>query len=94
MSKRADQLTKILKSIHDEGNPFVAAGVIDEDCMGILMSGKPHQIVNIITLVLAQIEDQYGVPYKDMAKAIKKRQKDIPNAFRKEMEEKNDGKNH
>lgn len=93
MSKRADQLTKIVKSIHDEGNPFVAAGVIDEGCMGILMSGKPHQIVNIITLVLAQIEDQYGVPYKDMAKAIKKRQKDIPDAFKKEMEEKNDGKN-
>lgn len=93
MSKRADQLAKIVKSIHDEGNPFVAAGVIDEDCMGILMSGKPHQIVNIITLVLAQIEDQYGVPYKDMVKAIKKRQKDIPNAFKKEMEEKNNGKN-
>lgn len=94
MSKRADQLAKILKSIHDEGNPFVAAGVIDEDCIGILMSGKPHQIANIITLVLAQIEDQYGVPYKDMVKAIKKRQKDIPNAFKKEMEEKNDGKKH
>ena len=93
MNKRADQLTKILKSIHDEGNPFVAAGVIDEGCMGILMSGKPHQIVNIITLVLAQIEDQYGIPYKDLVKAIKKRQKDIPNAFKKEMEEKNNGKN-
>lgn len=93
MSKRADQLAKIVKSIHDEGNPFVAAGVIDGDCMGILMSGKPHQIVNIITLVLAQIEDQYGVPYKDMVKTIKKRQKDIPNAFKKEMEEKNNGKN-
>lgn len=94
MSKRADQLTKILKSIHDEGNPFVAAGVIDDDCMGILMSGKPHQIVNIITLVLAQIEDQYGIPYKNLVKAIRKNQKDIPNAFKKEMEEKNDGKNH
>ena len=93
MSKRADQLAKILKEIHDEGNPFVAAGVIDGECMGIMMSGKPHQIVNIITLVLAQIEDQYGVPYKDMAKAIKKRQKDIPEVFKKETEEKNNGKN-
>lgn len=93
MSKRADQLTKILKSIHDEGNPFVAAGVIDDGCMGILMSGKPHQIVNIITLVLAQVEDQYGIPYKNLVKAIRKNQKDIPNAFKKEMEEKNDGKN-
>lgn len=89
MKTRAEQLEKIVRDISGEHKPFLAAGIIDDERFGIMMSGKPHQIVNIISVVLVQLSEQTNIPYSKLVKALKHRQKDIPESFRKEEHENN-----